>query len=41
MFITVHAAAATALSRYATIPLLAFVLGLLSHFILDMIPHGD
>ncbi|MFA4871469.1 MAG: hypothetical protein WC610_00150 [Patescibacteria group bacterium] len=41
MFITVHAAAATLIGKkVASVPL-AFVLGLISHFILDIIPHGD
>ncbi len=41
MFITVHAATASLLGRYINHSILAFVAGLISHFILDMIPHGD
>ncbi len=41
MFITVHAAAATIVGRFVPNAWLAFLLGLVSHFILDMIPHGD
>lgn len=41
MFLTVHAAAGAVLGRYLNNPLLAFLLGAASHFVLDMIPHGD
>ena len=41
MFITVHAAAATILGKQTTNVGLAFLLGVISHFVLDMIPHGD
>ncbi|MFA5029711.1 MAG: hypothetical protein WC518_03105 [Patescibacteria group bacterium] len=41
MFITVHAAAAAILGRQAANPVIAFILGLISHFVLDAIPHGD
>lgn len=41
MFITPHTAAAIYLSTRLSNPLLAFLAGLFSHFILDVIPHGD
>lgn len=41
MFITPHTAAALWLSTKTVNPYLAFVLGILSHFIADIIPHGD
>ncbi|MEI6627520.1 MAG: hypothetical protein WCL61_02910 [bacterium] len=41
MFITVHAAAATIIGQHISSPILAFILGLISHAILDIIPHGD
>ncbi len=41
MFITVHAAAAVIIGKSIPNPFLAFLAGVLSHFILDIIPHGD
>jgi len=41
MFLTVHSAAAVIVSQITPNPLLAFILALISHFILDLIPHGD
>lgn len=41
MFVTVHAAAATIIGKKINNSIIAFILGLLSHFILDIIPHGD
>jgi len=41
MFITVHAAAAAIIGRSIPNPFLAFLAGVVSHFILDIIPHGD
>lgn len=41
MFLTVHAAAAAIIGKKVSSPILAFFLGILSHFILDTIPHGD
>lgn len=41
MFITPHTSVAFWISTKVTDPVLAFVFGLISHFILDMIPHGD
>ncbi len=41
MFIAVHAAAAIAATQNLGSPALAGLFGLASHFILDMIPHGD
>lgn len=41
MFITVHAATATIIGTQIANPILAFLAGLISHFVLDIIPHGD
>ncbi|MBU1036698.1 hypothetical protein KKF32_01515 [Patescibacteria group bacterium] len=41
MFLTVHATAAALIGEQTQSISLAFILGLLSHLILDMIPHGD
>lgn len=41
MFLTPHTSVAIWISTKITDPILAFVLGIVSHFILDMIPHGD
>jgi hypothetical protein len=41
MFVTVHAAVATIIGRSIISAPLAFLIGLVSHLILDIIPHGD
>ncbi|MBT4209496.1 MAG: hypothetical protein HOE19_01095 [Candidatus Komeilibacteria bacterium] len=41
MFITAHTSAALWISTRITDPILAFILGIASHFLFDMIPHGD
>jgi len=41
MFLTVHASAGVLIGHYAKNIWLAFILGFISHFILDAIPHGD
>lgn len=41
MFISVHASAGALIGQQVKNPILAFVLAFASHFILDMIPHGD
>ena len=41
MFLTPHTSVAVWLSIKTEDPVLAFFLGLVSHFILDIIPHGD
>ena len=41
MFLTVHAPAGALLGVLFGNPFLAFIFGLVSHFILDAIPHGD
>ncbi|OGY91784.1 MAG: hypothetical protein A3H70_02610 [Candidatus Komeilibacteria bacterium RIFCSPLOWO2_02_FULL_48_11] len=41
MYLTIHAAAGAAIGQFISNPLLAFILGFVSHFILDIIPHGD
>lgn len=41
MLLTVHATAGALIGQQINNPYLAFVLAFISHFILDMIPHGD
>lgn len=41
MYLTVHGLAALVVAQAAPNPLVAFLLGLLSHLVLDFIPHGD
>ncbi|OGY53719.1 MAG: hypothetical protein A3A24_00935 [Candidatus Buchananbacteria bacterium RIFCSPLOWO2_01_FULL_46_12] len=41
MFLTVHATAAIIVTQQVVNPWLAFLIGFLSHFVLDAIPHGD
>lgn len=41
MFITPHTSVAIWISTKINDPILAFILGVVSHFILDIIPHGD
>jgi len=41
MFLTVHSTVAIAITQSITNPIGAFFVGLLSHYILDFIPHGD
>jgi len=41
MYLTVHATAGLALAKYIPNPILAFVAAVLSHLVLDAIPHGD
>jgi hypothetical protein len=41
MLLTVHAATGALIGQQINNPILAFALGFVSHFILDMIPHGD
>lgn len=41
MFLTPHSVAAVALTQAVTAPGLAFVIGFVSHFLLDLVPHGD
>lgn len=41
MYLTVHAAAGAAIGQFTGNPFLGFVAGVVSHFILDVIPHGD
>lgn len=41
MYLTVHGTAGILLARAIPNPLLAFVAGLISHFVLDLVPHGD
>src|SRR3989338_1231241 len=41
MFLTSHATAAVLIAEQIHSPTLAFALGWLSHYLLDMIPHGD
>jgi len=41
MFLTVHSASGILIGQTVTNPLWAFFVGLFSHYILDIIPHGD
>ncbi len=41
MYLTVHAAAGAVIGNYINNAFLAFILGFISHFILDRIPHKD
>ena len=41
MLLSVHATVGAIIGEHVNTPLLAFVLGFISHFILDIIPHGD
>lgn len=41
MFITAHSSVAIFLGLQVGNPVLAFVLGMVSHFVFDIIPHGD
>lgn len=41
MLLSVHTAVGAVIGENISSPLFAFVLGFLSHYILDMIPHGD
>lgn len=41
MFLSVHTCAGAIIGRFSPNPVIAFVLGIISHFIMDLIPHGD
>ena len=41
MYISVHAAAGAAIGQFIGNPIIAFIAGIASHFLLDIIPHGD
>jgi len=41
MFLTVHAATGILIGQYSSNIGLAFIAGFFSHFLLDIIPHGD
>ena len=41
MFLTVHAATGAFIGQHSPGMIVAFLLGIISHFILDMVPHGD
>jgi len=41
MFLTVHAVAGEVLAQSTTSPLTAFIIGFVSHFFVDALPHGD
>lgn len=41
MLISVHAAAGVIIAQKAFSPFNAFIIGVISHFVLDFIPHGD
>lgn len=41
MFLTVHASSGIFIGSQITTPWLAFIIGFISHWFLDTIPHGD
>lgn len=41
MYLTVHSSAALVIAKFIPNPLAALAVGLVSHFALDAIPHGD
>ncbi len=41
MLLTVHATTGALIGQQINNPILAFVLAFISHFVLDVIPHGD
>ena len=41
MYLTVHAAAGILIGSYVNKPLASFILAIISHFILDLVPHND
>ena len=41
MFLLVHASVGAVVGEQIQSPLIAFFVGILSHFVLDIIPHGD
>lgn len=41
MFLTVHGTIGLIIGKYSQNPILAFFLGLISHYCCDIIPHGD
>ena len=41
MFLTTHAATGLLASQHLSSPMIAFIVGLGIHFIMDIIPHGD
>jgi hypothetical protein len=41
MFLTVHTPLGIIIGQAVTNPLLAFLLGIVSHYLFDIIPHGD
>ncbi|MBU4347639.1 hypothetical protein KKD19_03500 [Patescibacteria group bacterium] len=41
MFLSVHTAAGIFIGKQIPNPFLAFMVGFFSHFIVDMVPHGD
>jgi hypothetical protein len=41
MFLTVHGAVGILIGQHVKNPLLAFVIGFLTHYLFDIIPHGD
>ncbi|MEK7067456.1 MAG: hypothetical protein AAB956_00480 [Patescibacteria group bacterium] len=41
MFLTIHSTLGVVIGQYAPNPIWAFFVGLFSHYIFDIIPHGD
>lgn len=41
MYLTIHAAAGALIGSYINEPLVSFIVGLISHYFLDLLPHSD
>jgi hypothetical protein len=41
MTLTTHATLGAVIGRATGNPVLAFIFGFISHFLIDMVPHGD
>ncbi len=41
MYLTIHATAGALIGSYVDQPFIAFLLGFISHFLLDILPHHD
>ncbi len=41
MYLTIHAAAGALIGSYINQPIISFIVGFISHFFLDMLPHYD
>ena len=41
MYLSIHAPVGIILAQQTDSPILAFLIGIISHFVLDIVPHGD